>query len=72
MQTLKNFVFFAQEKYEDRIEFNTNKGTFSLLLQALLPQTKLYLPESIQFGLVAAHDIVELTFEIKNLRCVKA
>lgn len=60
--------FYLQEKYEDTIEFNTGSGTFSISLQALLPETSLHLPDSIHFGLSAIQDTMELNFEMKNMR----
>ena len=50
------------------MEFSTSQGTFSLLLQGLLPETNLHIPESIHFGLSAVHEAAELSFEIRNLR----
>ncbi|XP_077974570.1 cilia- and flagella-associated protein 65-like [Styela clava] len=53
--------------YDDRIEFITSEGTFSIVLRGLLPETNLHLPESLHFGLVAAHDNLEIMFELKNM-----
>ncbi|CAK8673924.1 unnamed protein product [Clavelina lepadiformis] len=56
-----------KERYEDKIEFITSRGSFTICLQALLPELNLHLPESVHFGLSAVHDTAELTFEMRNL-----
>ena len=68
----KGAIFIAsfklQQNYEDKMEFSTSQGTFTLQLQGLLPETNLHIPKSIHFGLSAVHEAAQLSFEIRNLR----
>ncbi|XP_070569847.1 cilia- and flagella-associated protein 65-like [Ptychodera flava] len=53
--------------YEDNIEFETNEGIFSVPIRAVLPKHELAVPDQLQFGMCAAQDSVEVTFEINNI-----
>ncbi len=43
-------------------------GKFEVPIQAVLPQHNLVLPEHLHFGMCAAQDHVQLTFELNNTR----
>ncbi|XP_033103427.1 cilia- and flagella-associated protein 65-like [Anneissia japonica] len=52
--------------YDDKIEFKTSEGIFEVPLSAVLPKHDLSLPQELNFGMCAAADSVQLTFEVFN------
>ncbi len=48
--------------------FLFQEGNFEIPICALLPEVKIDLPETIDFGLCAVEDNIQLSFEIKNVR----
>lgn len=61
------FKPLEKRHYEDKVEFTTSQGKLIISLKALLPETKLAMPESLRFGLAAAHDNLEVTFQLENM-----
>ncbi|XP_077997157.1 cilia- and flagella-associated protein 65-like [Glandiceps talaboti] len=53
--------------YEDFIEFETTEGPFKVPIRAVLPKHELAVPDHLQFGMCAAQDSVEVTFDIHNV-----
>ncbi|ELU10422.1 hypothetical protein CAPTEDRAFT_209666 [Capitella teleta] len=52
--------------YDDSIDFTTNDGNFKVPLRSVLPQTNIVAPERIDFSMCAAHDFIQVAFEIRN------
>ena len=48
--------------------FSLQDGKFDVPIQAVLPQHNLSLPEHLHFGMCAAQDHVQLSFELNNTR----
>ncbi|XP_071942190.1 cilia- and flagella-associated protein 65-like [Antedon mediterranea] len=53
-------------QYDDKLVFNTSDGVFEVNLSAVLPKHDLSLPNELNFGMCAASDNVQLTFEVFN------
>ncbi|XP_006820550.2 cilia- and flagella-associated protein 65-like [Saccoglossus kowalevskii] len=56
-----------KDVYEDSIEFQTLDGAFKVPICAVLPKHELAVPEHLQFGMCAAQDNIEMTFDINNI-----
>ncbi|KAK3083386.1 hypothetical protein FSP39_021362 [Pinctada imbricata] len=52
--------------YSDRIEFHTHDGVFDVTIKAILPQVDIKVPESLDFNMCAAKDLVQTMFEVTN------
>ncbi|KAG8550494.1 hypothetical protein GDO81_025000, partial [Engystomops pustulosus] len=53
--------------YEDAITFETEEGSFSVALRAILPRHELQFPEQLNLSTCAVHDTSEATFILRNV-----
>jgi hypothetical protein len=56
----------TKTNYEEAIVFETPEGQFDVAMRAVLPQAKLSVPDSLNFGMCAVSDSTTITFQIAN------
>mgnify|MGYP002883500350 CR=1 FL=1 len=55
-----------RERYDDVVEFTTEKGQFSVAIRALLPIVRVEVPEDIDFGYIPAKETGHKSFTMCN------
>ncbi|XP_061315489.1 cilia- and flagella-associated protein 65 isoform X8 [Pezoporus flaviventris] len=56
-----------KREYEDNICFKKDEGEFSVTLRATLPHPCLSFPAAVQLPACAVHDVMEITFPVRNI-----
>ena len=55
-----------RERYDDVVEFTTDKGQFAVAVRALLPIVRVEVPEDIDFGYIPAKETGHKSFTMSN------
>ena len=55
-----------RERYDDVVEFTTDKGQFAVAVRALLPIVRVEVPEDIDFGYIPAKETAHKSFTMSN------